>query len=758
MGFNSGDGRADGRAGAPRRTRGARRALLLSSIASLAIAAGAAHAQQADQAQEGQTTASEKKDRVTLLQRLVLGAGVEKVAIDTPQAVTVLDQEEIDSLQPESIGEVIRAAPGVNVTGSDRVLGQSFNIRGIGAPENSGDGGRIIVNVDGAQKFYEQYRLGSFFSDPELYKRTEILRGPASSTLYGSGALGGVINFETKDASDFIAEGQSGALRLKSSYDSNGDGWLFSSVLAQRMGDNAEFLMTGNYRFADPYESGDGTEVIGTNFKSWSGLLKGTFKVGEEGTFKASYQRWDSDLDKQQLSQTSTATFFGLVDRHVIDQTAVLSYENPFTDNDMLDLKISASYSDTSNEQRNAELRSFCGDGPASPGSFSVICDSDYAYRTWQFNAQNTMQWSGANWENYLTFGTQSSYQTRVADAYFNTGVAFPVTFHPQGNDLKTGVFVQNEFVWDERLTVIPGVRLDWHRLTPDSGVIDPATGLTALDDDDTAISPKIAAHYKFNDNFAVFGSIAHTERFPTIDEVYSTASSSTTFNPSLGLKKEKSNNFEAGFAVSGYDLMQAGDAGAIKVTGFYNKVKDLIALNPDLVGPPPGPPGPPAYNNLPGFVNIDNARIYGFEVEAAYDSDYVFANASYSYVVGKDLSNDTYLTTIAPHELAFTLGGKLPEQGLRFGWRSRIVAGPQDSARNGDSAPASDPNSTRFSKAFDIHDVFLSWKPEDGQLKGWEARFGVDNIFNRQYKEFLNNDLAKGRTFKISLSKQFGW
>lgn len=733
-------------------------AVLLGGAAVLAMTAGADLRAQGttaeeQQAAEASASADGKGDRVTVLQRIVVGAGVEKVAIDTPQAVTVMDQEEIDALQPETIGDVMRATPGVNVTGSDRLLGQSFNIRGIGAPENSGDGGRIIVNVDGAQKFYEQYRLGSFFSDPELYKRAEVLRGPASSTLYGSGALGGVINFETKDASDFIADGQTGALKLKSSYDSNGNGLLFSSVLAQRMGDNAEFLATGNYRFADPYESGDGAEVIGTNFRSWSGLLKGTFKVGEEGTLKTSYQRWDSDLDGQQLSQTSTATFFGLIDRHIIDQTAVVSYENPFTDNEMLDVKISASYSDTSNEQRNAELRMAC-----SPGMFAVVCDSDYAYQTWQFNAQNTMHWSGATWENYLTVGSQSSYQARSAEAFNLGGIAFPVTFHPQGTDLKSGIFVQNEFIWDDRLTLIPGIRLDWHRLTPDSGVIDPSTGLTALSSDDTAISPKIAAHYKLNDAIAVFGSVAHTERFPTIDEMFSTASSSTTFNPSLGLKKETSNNFEVGFALSGQDLVQPGDAGAIKVTGFYNKVKDLIALNPALVGPPPGPPAPPVYNDLPGFVNIDNADIYGFEVETSYDSDYVFANASYSYVIGKDTSNDRYLTTIAPHELAFALGGKLPEQGLRFGWRTRIVAGPQDGARDGSAPPPSDPNTTRFSRPFDVHDVFLTWKPVDRRLAGWEAQFGVDNVFNRHFKEFLNNDLAKGRTFKISLSKQFGW
>ena len=710
----------------------------------------ATDAQATEQQQEAVVNAAEKKGRVTLLQRLVLGAGVEKVAVDTPSAVTVLDQEDIDTVQPETIGEIIRAIPGVNVTGSDRLLGQSFNIRGIGAPENSGDGGRIIVNVDGAQKFYEQYRMGSFFSDPELYKRVEVLRGPAFSTLYGSGALGGVINFETKDASDFIADGQNGALRLKGSWNSNGDGYLVSSVLAQRMGENAEFLLTGNYRASDPYTSGNGDEVIGTNFEAWSGLAKGTFRVGEEGTLRLSYQQWDSDLDDQQLSQTSTAAFFGLIDRHVIDRTAIASYENPFSDNDMLDVKLSASYSDTSNEQRNAEMRPGC-----SPGTMAVVCDSDYAYETWQFNAQNTMEWAGDSWTNHLTIGSQTTYQTRVAEAFFNSGAQFPVTFHPQGTDLKTGIFAQNEFVWDERLSIIPGVRVDWHRLTPDGNVVDPL-GNPATDSDDTAISPKIAALYKFNDTVSVFGSIAHTERFPTIDEVFSTASSSTTFLPSLDLKKERSNNFEAGVALSGYDMVQAGDAGQIKVTGFYNDVKDLIALNPDLVGPPPGPPAPPVFNDMPGFVNINNAEIYGFEIESAYDADYVFANASYSYVVGKNKDTDAYLTTVAPHELALTIGGKVPDYSIRFGWTARIVAAPQDKALDRDTPPSS--NSTRYSEAFDVHNIFLTWRPEDGQFAGWEAEVGIDNLFDRQYKEFLVNDDAKGRTFKVSLAKQFGW
>jgi hemoglobin/transferrin/lactoferrin receptor protein len=115
------------------------------------------------------------------------------------------------------------------------------------------------------------------------------------------------------------------------------------------------------------------------------------------------------------------------------------------------------------------------------------------------------------------------------------------------------------------------------------------------------------------------------------------------------------------------------------------------------------------------------------------------------------------YLTTIAPHELSFTLGGKLPEHDLVFGWKARVVSDPQDPERRS-SEDDWDASSRRFSEAFDVHNIFLTWKPEDGQFAGWEAEVGVDNLFDRQYKEFLMNDNAKGRTFKVSLAKQFGW
>ena len=712
-------------------------AALLGGAALSAVVAQMAGAQE-----ETGTNTEEKQGRVTMLQRLVFGAGMEKVAIDTPQSVTVIEQEDIDRIQATTVGEVLERVPGVNTSGSERVLGQTFNIRGIGAPESANEEGRIIVTVDGANKYYEQYRMGGFFSDPELYKRIEVLRGPASSTLYGSGALGGVIRFVTKDASDFIAPGDTGALRLKGGYQSNRDGWLGSAIFAQRFGD-AEYLFAGNYRMADSYVTGDGTVVRSSDFEAWSGLAKGTFKVGDEGTLRLSYQHWDSDADDQDYAQVGTQDIFGTVDRHVIDRTAVISYENPFLDSDWLDLKVSASYSNTTVDQTNASGNPMFG---LTCATSALFCDTEYGYETWQFNVENTSGWSGENWENFLTYGWQTAYQTRTAEALTVAGTPGGFNFHPEGTDLKTGFFVQNEYIWNERLTIIPGMRLDWHELSPGSRVVD-LDGNPVADTSDTAISPKIAAHYEFNDTFAVFGSVAHTERFPTLDEVFSTGSSSRTFLPSLDLEKERSNNYELGFAVSGYDLVQTGDGLQLKTTGFYNDISDLITLNPDLVS---------GENDIPGYENVQNAVIYGFEVEASYDSDYVFANLGYSHVIGKNTDTDTFLTTVAPHEVNLTLGGRMPQHDLSFGWHARFVADPQEDSRVTSTPLPS--GSTRYAESFNVHDVFLNWQPKDGQFAGWEIQTGVENIFDTQYKEFLNNDPAKGRTFKISLSKQIGW
>jgi len=668
-------------------------------------------------------TTNVNSSNITVLERLVIGAGKAKVAIDTPQAVTVVNQDDIDAAQATSIGDVLDSVPGVTLIGSERVLGESFNIRGIGTAETSGDEARIIVNVDGAKKFYEQYRMGSFFSDPELYKQVEVLRGPASSTLYGAGALGGVINFTTKDASDFIAPGKTGAARLKTQYSSNGNGTLVSGVLAQQVSETFDILATGNWRRSDEFTQADGNTLSGSDFASLSGLIKGTARFGDsdEQVVRLSYQRWSSDAENQDYAQTGTSAMFGQVDRKVLDQTAVLSYENPDSDNSWVDLKANVSFSDTFVSQSN------------SAALLGTIGDAEYGYRTYQANVENTSEFDTGDWVHYLTYGVQGSFQDRTA--YTTKAVADPgITTHPEGQETRLGLFVQNEAVYDERLTLIAGARGDFAFQAPKR------TTQGEVDLNDSAFSPKLAALYDVNDTLSVFGSIAHTERMPTLDEryQYSTTGRAPGKSPSLNLKKESSNSFEAGFALSGYELVQDGDQASVKLTGFYSDLTDMIESSPAVAG-----------NTY--YRNIGEATIYGVEVEGAYESERLFARVAYSATVGKDDLTGEALTSVPAHKLSVTLGGREPEFGLEYGVKAEFAAATETGVTPAVGSDKSTPGYMTF-------DLFSSWKPTSGVLAGTEVRASIDNVLNADYRSNQSADRSTGRTFKLSLSKQFDW
>lgn len=675
---------------------------------------------------------------VTLLERLVIGAGAPKVAIDTPQAVTVINQADIDATQAATTGKLFASVPGITVVGSQRQFGEAFNIRGIGTTDNSSDGSRVIVNVDGTPKFNEQYRMGSFFSDPELYKQIEVLRGPASSTLYGAGALGGVINFTTKDASDFIREGYTGAARIKTGFDSNGLGTLTSAVLAHQINETFEILAAGNWRRREDIDLAKGGTLSGSGFDALSGLIKGTAQIGEQ-ELSLSYQRWSSDAKDQAYAQTGTLAAFGITDRVVVDQTAVLHWENPATDNPWVDLNVNLSFSDTTNEQTNHRARlggprTVVGaniPGVGTIGADNILLDTRYGYRTWQLTADNTVEWIGDTFENYLTAGLQASTQDRVVER-LNGGGALPA--HPQGKEDKLGLYVQNEFIWDDRLTLIAGTRADFHWVNSSTG---------AQSVSGTALSPKLAAHLDLTDNIGVFASYAHTERLPTIDELYSVALRKTA---SPNLLKESAESYEAGFALSGNDLLTSGDTAALKTTAFYSDMTNLIASN---ATPAAGRPSTTYYGN------IGQARIYGVEVEASYDSELFYTNLAYSMTVGDNLVTNTPLTTVPQSKLVATAGLRQAEWDLDYGARVTLAEVGRyvvPTIQQGQVA------ADGTAEAFATLDLFASWKPQQGQFKGLELTAGIDNLFNADYRPNLSADRSTGRTFKFTLAKQFDY
>lgn len=698
------------------------------SAALIAVAVPAVGQEQASDeplTAEEQTGEEAKPGLGTFLGRIVYGFGTPRVAIDTPQSVSVADQEDLDIEQADTIGDVVADMPGVTVAGGDNPLGEAFNIRGIGMTEQPASEARIIVKVDGAPKFYEQYRMGSFFSDVELYKRVEVLRGPASSTLYGSGALGGVVNFTTKDPGDFLKDGASDAFRAKIGYSSNGNSKLGSVIWAHDYG-RFDSLVALNYREADDFKDGDGNKILATGGKSVSGLVKGVWDLGEDETLRLSYQQWTSNIDDSPLAATggnAVVPTFGLIDRDVTDRTTTLSYHNGFAGNPLLDLTLLAAYSDTRSKQHDHTDTSG-GFVNCAPGSFAVVCDSDYAYKTLTLKAENRSDIGGAAWAGHLTYGVEYTRIKREAESSVGS-----LGFHPEGIDKKLGLYVQGEFVLGDRLTLIPGMRLDLVDREPGSGI--PG----AEDEKDTAFSPKLAALYEINDSLSVFGSVAQTERLPTLDELYS---NSTTQAPAIDLERETSTNYELGFAVNRQDLLQSGDSLQFKLTAFQNDVKNLIQRTAS---------SQPKY-----FENVGKARFRGLELEAGYEAEHVFGRLAWSQIDAHDRTYDYRLNSNPADRLSVTLGGRIADKGLQYGWRGTFVSDITTGSRSATSGVIT---KTHYD-GYTLHDLFLRWAPQQGALRGTTLDLAVENLTDKQYRDNLISDYGQGRTFKVTLTRTF--
>ena len=63
---------------------------------------------------------------------------------------------------------------------------------------------------------------------------------------------------------------------------------------------------------------------------------------------------------------------------------------------------------------------------------------------------------------------------------------------------------------------------------------------------------------------------------------------------------------------------------------------------------------------------------------------------------------------------------------------------------------------SGRRTGGYGVHNLFLTWTPDDGALSGLEVRAAVDNLFDKQFRRHLSSLDAEGRTFKLTLARTF--
>lgn len=654
---------------------------------------------------------------VTLRSEKVVNAALKPIVIQTDPIVVTASRRE-QSLQevPVSIAtvtahaiaernnvtldEALRYVPGVNV------LQDQINIRGSSG-YSRGVGSRVLILFDGLPYLTGDTGEISWETIPiHQIQRIEVVKG-AGSALYGSSALGGVINIITKEVGD------KPQLRAR----------LFSGVYDQPRYD--EWRWSGKSRL----NSGALVEYAART-GSLQYVLSINRSVDESYRQNDAYHRWSFYTKlKYDLTPYQSLTVLGnlLARTHgnFIWWKSLREATRP------ADAQMNTNVT-TRRGNLNIAYREFASN------DFFYTVKGMYFGNFWQDDSAGEVNFHSrsdlyqlelqGNYEpakrHILTFGITGNY-THVSSNIFSS---------PLG--AGGAAYLQDEISLAELWKLTLGVRYDYQRVSERSskGLLTPKLGVV--------FNPTAATKLR-----AAYGS---GFRYPSIGEWYTQFSSATSQIAVLinkNLQVERSNTYELGISTTLADFLSA------ELSLFRNDFDNLIEAGVAIRRVRPHPDDTTEVERpVIQFENVTKARIQGLELGLTMDwwKKYFSTEVGYTYAYPEDLTERTILK-FRPRHLLF-VSGVATYGHLRissdFRYVSRIERIDENLVR---LAPII--HGDRRVPIY-VVDVRASY-----DLIGYDlpirVGFNVNNLLNYHYVELIGN-LAPVRSFTLVLEGLF--
>ncbi|MBB3824582.1 TonB-dependent hemoglobin/transferrin/lactoferrin family receptor [Xanthomonas arboricola] len=601
----------------------------------------------------------------------VTATRTQRALVDVPGTVDVIDREQLDNQLVRELKDLFRYTPGVSVTtNSGRFTGASgIRVRGL-------DGNRVAILVDNVP-VPDTFAFGSYlnanrnFIDLETLKRVEVVRGPASA-LYGSDALGGVVAFVTKDPSDYLSDDTSSYVGLKFGYEGDwnglfagatgafgGERWSGMVAVAHRQGQEAQ--NQGDIRSRDFTRTAanpqqvDGRSVLTKLVYAPSARQR--FKLTVEGN--EDYGSIDALTSIDTRSPSASLRILSQEGRdHQTRARASLRHEIDALDSALADdLQWQMYRQDSESLQRTNELR---GNNTRRHNEhtfdqrvYGLLVNAHKAIDTGTLRHEITYGLDGT-WTDTRT--KRDGYSVNLANGEVTNRVGqdvFPVRDFPTSETTKLGLYAQDEIsLLDGRLSLTPGVRVDYFRLSPQVDDIfrEDNPGIAAATIDQTQVSPKFGAVWRFSDAWSAYANYAHGFRAPPYNDVnigFTNLQGRYTAIANPDLKAETSRGGELG--------LRFNDAlGYLGLAVYYTDYRDFIESNA------------PAGVNADGFMvfqsrNVDDVVIKGAEARGGLDLGVLAGwqgwslNSAVAYSEGDNLTDNTPLNSVDP--LRGTLG-----------------------------------------------------------------------------------------------------
>lgn len=530
---------------------------------------------------------------------------------DSPATVQVIDRQTLNNSTSVSIADDLQDIPGVEVTDNSLAGRKQIRIRGEASS-------RVLILIDGQVVSYQRagqnYGVGLLIDESAL-ERIEVVKGPYS-VLYGSQAIGGVVNFITKKGGDKPLAGT-----VKAVYNSATAGWEESAAAWGSIG-QFDYRINGSYSDQGNRDTPDG-RLQNTNFRNnsqgvWLGYNLDRHKFGLSlDRYKTSTQTWFDDPEGQyedfsvripKLEREKIGAFYDFdaggdylkkIHFDAYSQTIEREFENRIKTTQPIPSPIIQAL--TVSNQTNTNDKQYT-QGVTLQGNFSLPANNELVIGT-QYQHDKVKQ------------DTRSSTRQTAATGAFD--IQTLTLSHIEAEQSNASVFAQNDWRFADNWTWTVGARQYWlsselNRSDSQSGAVSQSTGGESAHDDKLVTSTSL--RYSGFKDIELRAAYAQGYVFPTLTQLFmqTSAGGGVTYG-NTGLKAEHSNNYELGARYKGNMWLVDG---AI----YYSEAKDYIASLPCsgqaiCSGNSTSSRGEYFY-----YDNIDRAKTWGMELTAEYN------------------------------------------------------------------------------------------------------------------------------------------
>lgn len=671
---------------------------------------------------------------------------------DTPQKQA---KDELLTKQASSVASALKDIPNVDIRGGARAIAQKPNIRGL-------SDNRVVQVIDGVRQNFDLAHRGSYFLPMSLIQEIEVVKGPSSS-LWGSGALGGVVAMRTPNALDLLKNNDKFGVKIRQGYQTaNNLSESEASVFAAN--DKFDALISGFYNKADNLRTGEGRELNNTAYKQVGGLAKLGWQINDANRLELSHRH-------SQFKQTAPGNN---------------EVENQFTDNDVR-AQISAWHAANPGNPGNpaflAKMLEFYGKLHSSLGSVSYLSDQKIIDKStalnYYFNPNNPyvnaqvtlynnsttekeqrqissvedqtkLNTRGVNIRNHselpwfsLVYGVDYM-QDKVSTQRGRNNTDAQYRANPYDAKSKTtgAYLIAHIPLLNEKVVFSPSVRYDHFN-----------TSSEAVKYKDSHLSPAAKLTWKATNWLDLTAKYNEAFRAPSMQERFVSGSHFGTsvrglpinniFLTNPNLRPETAKNKEVTLNLHFDNVISQGDKFNVEATYFRNDVKDLINLQVFKANPASPMEFIPTRSQ---YQNIANARLSGIELQTQYQTDRLAVFVNYGSTKGKDKDSGEALSNIAATKIGFGVNYALV--------RDKFSVGAKVTRYNAQNrVPA---NHGMTYRGYTLTDIHATYAPLKGEWENLRLDFAVENLFDKKYQPAFSLMEGSGRNVKISAAYHF--